>query len=306
MSRTAKSIALVQGVTSSFVTFGRDIKLAHSVFALPFALAALFLAPIALPSPEQFLLLLICMVCARCFAMGINRSLDSDIDALNPRTQSRMIPSGAIARRQSVVWSWVFGTLFIIAAFSLNVTAGVLAFPTLMVLAGYTLTKRFSWLCHWYLGMCLGFAPIAAYIALGYDVPYAVLALGLAVAAWTAGFDIIYSLQDIKFDRKHQLHSIPAMFGPRRALWISRISFVVMIACLQAAGLFADAGVIYFIGVAAVAGVLLYEHWLVRDAASHPDGHSKNINAAFFNLNAFVSFFYLIFVFTDALVRTYV
>ncbi len=309
MNRAARAIASMSTAReagASLLAFGRDIKLAHSVFALPFAVAALFLAPIIFPDVRQWLLLLICMVCARCFAMGINRTLDADIDTMNPRTQNRMIPQGRLDRRQSMLWSWMFGAIFIVAAFGLNLTAGYLSVPLLMVLAGYSVTKRFTWLCHWYLGFCLGFAPVAVYIALGYQPPIAVVLLGIGVAAWTAGFDIIYSLQDINFDRTRKLHSIPAVYGAKKALLISRLNFLVMIVCLLLAGYFAATGIVYYLGVLSVATILAYEHWLVRDAAFSKDGGSTNINAAFFNLNALVSFFFLLFVFIDALVRIYV
>ncbi len=296
----------VDELATSLVVFGRDIKLAHSVFALPFAFAALFLAPVAWPSIEQIALLIVCMVSARSFAMGINRSLDADIDAENPRTRSRMIPSGQITRDHSLRWSAGFGLVFILAAFGLNSLAGYLSVPLLLILGGYTLTKRVSWLCHLYLGLCLGFAPVAVYIALGYEVAPVIYWLALAVTAWTAGFDIIYSLQDISFDRSQRLCSVPAVFGVRRALWISRALFVSMLICLLAVGWWSQAGIIYGFGVAVLSVILAYEHWLIREAAFHPEGKSEHINAAFFNLNAWVSVLFLLFVIADVMLRPYV
>lgn len=271
----------------SFRHFAADIKIAHSVFALPFAAAAFIVGRIPLPDFRQAALLLICMVSARSFAMGMNRFLDHRIDAENPRTRIRKIPSGAMTPKQGLFWSLVAAVSFVASAVALSPLAGICAAPLLAVLMAYSFMKKLSWLTHWYLGLCLGLAPVAVEIALTGAASLPVLLLGMAVALWTAGFDILYSLQDMDFDRVRGLHSVPGRFGPSASLWLSRASFAGTVVVLAAAGHLAGRGVIYALGVTIVAAILATEHWLVRDARA--DGRSKHINVAFFNLNAYVS-----------------
>lgn len=293
--QTSKLVA----AAGSFKHFAADIKIAHSVFALPFAMAAFVVGRIPLPGVQQIALLLVCMVSARSFAMGMNRYLDHKIDALNPRTQVRKIPSGAMTPIQGLAWSLLAATIFLVAATALSPLAGTCALPLLLILMSYSWMKKLSWLTHWYLGICLGLAPVAVEIALTGDVTAPVLLLGAAVAFWTAGFDILYSLQDMGFDRSKGLHSVPGRFGPAASLWLSRLSFVATVALLGAAGHLAGRGLLYAAGVMVVAAILCVEHWLVRDAKA--DGRSKNINLAFFNLNAFVSVVFFVFAELDLL-----
>lgn len=285
----------------SIQVFAKDIKLSHSIFALPFALSALTFIPNAMISMSKVLLIVACMVSARSFAMGMNRYLDRKIDAKNPRTTSRMIPSAQITPGQSLTWSLVFGVLFVVFAFQLSNLAGILSLPLLFVLAGYSLQKHYTWLCHFYLGVCLGFAPIAVEIALTDAVTLPVVFVGLAVSFWTAGFDIIYSLQDRSFDEGAGLRSIPARFGFAGAIDLSRVCFAAMIFFLGAAGLLAGAGNIYFVGIAVIAAVLIGEHYLIRDARR--DGTSKFLNKAFFDFNAFVSVAFLVIALSDYVAR---
>jgi 4-hydroxybenzoate polyprenyltransferase len=287
-------------VGRSFRHFAADIKLAHSVFALPFAMAAFIVGRIPLPDFEQIVLLLICMVTARSFAMGMNRYLDHAIDAENPRTKIRKIPSGALTPRQGLLWSLLAAALFVAAAARLSPLAGYCSVPMLVILMSYSFMKKLSWTTHWYLGMCLGLAPLAVSIALTGQVSLAVLMLGAAVALWTAGFDILYSLQDMEFDRQRGLHSVPGRFGPAVSLWLSRASFLGTVALLAGAGALAGRTWIYFLGVALVGGILAAEHWLVRDAKD--TGRSRHINLAFFNLNAYVSVVFFVCAELDYLV----
>ncbi len=283
----------------SFRHFAADIKIAHSIFALPFAMAAFIVGKIPLPSAEQIALLLICMVTARSFAMGMNRYLDHRIDALNPRTQVRKIPSGAMTPRQGLLWSVVAAVIFVASAAKLSPLAGICAVPMLVILMSYSFMKKLSWVTHWYLGVCLGLAPVAVQIALTGEVTIPVLLLGTAVALWTGGFDILYSLQDMDFDRSKGLHSVPGRFGPSASLWLSRVSFGGTVSLLAVAGMLAGRGALYGIGVTFVAAILATEHWLVRDAKR--DGRSKHINVAFFNLNAYVSVVFFVFAELDYL-----
>jgi 4-hydroxybenzoate polyprenyltransferase len=285
----------------SFRPFAADIKLAHSIFALPFAMAAFPLGGLPVPTLRQLALVVLCMVGARTFAMGMNRVLDREVDATNPRTRGRGIPRGALTVGQGLAWSLAAAALFVVAASALSPLAGYCALPLLGVLLLYSLMKRLTWLTHWYLGFCLGLAPIGVQIALTGTASPAVLLLGVAVCFWTAGFDVLYALQDLEFDRVNGLYSVPRRFGPRRSLWISRASFALMVMALASAGVLAGAGRVYYGGVAAVAALLAYEHFLVRDACH--DGKSRHLGVAFFNLNAYVSVVFFVFAELDWLVR---
>jgi 4-hydroxybenzoate polyprenyltransferase len=282
--------------------FAKDIKLSHSIFALPFALSALTFLSVNSVTAGRILLIVVCMVTARSFAMGMNRYLDRHIDAGNPRTRGRMIPAAQLTAGQSLGWSLTFGALFVVCSFALSRLAGLLSLPLLVVLAGYSWQKRYTWLCHLYLGMCLGFSPIAVEIALTGQVSLPVLLVGLGVAFWTAGFDVIYSLQDRGFDLSTGLHSIPQRFGFAGAINLSRLLFGAMVLSLAAAGWVAGSGWIYFAGIALIAVVLAGEHYLIRDAKK--DGSSRYINKAFFDFNAFVSLFFFTVALTDVLLRT--
>jgi len=289
---------MLQSSKRSLVLFAKDIKISHSIFALPFAFSALLLKQIpGAHSLSQFVLLLVCMVSARSFAMGMNRYLDRQIDAINPRTKVRLIPSGQLSPNAGLFWSVVAATIFIAASFGLNNLAGILSLPVLLILGLYPFWKKISWLTHWYLGACLGLAPVAVGVAWGGQIYPVLVLLGLAVAFWTGGFDVIYALQDFDFDRRHGLKSIPAKLGPAKALVVSRLSFVVMVGLLVAIGQLITMGSSYYFGVAIVAGILAYEHYLVRDAKN--DGHSKNVNVAFFNMNAAVGVIYFVFCLLD-------
>jgi 4-hydroxybenzoate polyprenyltransferase len=296
---TANNSATTGSLLKSFSSFGKDIKIAHTIFAMPFAASALILGGLGLPTLTQCIGLLGAMIGARTYAMGMNRYLDRHIDAQNPRTVNRMIPSGSISAKQTLIWSFLSAILLIISSFSLSSLAGKLSLPMLIVLMSYSFFKRFSWSAHYYLGFCLGLAPVAVEIALTGSSSAAVLCVGAAISFWTAGFDILYSLQDMEYDRSVGLYSIPSRFGANKSLWISRISFVATVGLLILAGEFAAMGILYFFGVAVIGGILAFEHWLVKDARN--DGQSKNINAAFFNTNAWVSVAYLAFSIIDTL-----
>jgi 4-hydroxybenzoate polyprenyltransferase len=295
----SSSSASSNGFFPSLVAFARDIKVAHSIFALPFAASALVMAHLPLPTPFQLALLLVCMVTARSFAMGMNRYLDRELDAANPRTKLRKIPAGELPAGLGLFWSLAAAAVFLLCAFRLSPLAGYCAPVLLAILAGYSLMKRLTWATHWYLGMCLGLAPIAVEIALRGAVSPAVLAVGAAVTLWTAGFDLLYALQDMNFDREAGLSSFPARFGPGTTLVVSRGCFVGMIALLAAAGLAADRHAIYAVGLAVIAGILAYEQWIVRDARA--TGASTKLNLAFFNANAYVSVVFFAFVVADQL-----
>lgn len=284
------------------------IRFSHTIFALPFALLA---AVLAWTTPardgtviefrwQDLLGILICMVTARSAAMAFNRLVDARIDAGNPRTAQRHIPSGKLNSRSVLLFTIVNVVVFCAATllFLPNQLPLILALPVLGVLFFYSYTKRITSLAHYWLGLALMLSPIAVWIALrGSEIlvsPVDLLpavTLGLAILFWVGGFDIIYACQDHDFDREAKLHSIPARFGVAGALRIAVISHAVMIVMLvlipsaaSAAGLDHRLGWIYYSGVAAVAILLIYEHRMVR-----PDDLTR-VNAAFFNVNAIVSF----------------
>ncbi len=264
------------------------IKFEHSVFALPFAMMSMMWASLSVngspwPGWRVFLLIVVAMVSCRSAAMAFNRIADRDIDAINPRTKMRALPAGLLSLRQANLYFFASCVIFFVSAFLLNRLAFYLSPVALGVTLFYSFTKRFTWLCHFVLGLSLGIAPAAAWIAVTGSLVPGVLALVGAVTFWTAGFDIIYSLQDEAFDQSQGLHSLPERFGVSRALWVSRVCHVLTIALLVVAGLLIHTGVGFWVGVVLAAGLLGYEQSLVK-----PSDLSK-VNVAFFTLNGFVS-----------------
>lgn len=286
-------------LAADFRNFASDIKLTHSIFALPFIFASLcFMEPIF--SARKILMIVACTVCARSFAMGMNRFLDRNIDAKNLRTAARAIPSGRLTPQQGLAWSLGFGALFcLLSALGFGAATGALSPFVLALLGIYPLLKKHSVLVHFYLGSCLGLAPLAASIALQGFASGGVLLLALGMMFWTGGFDIIYSLQDIDFDRANAVKSIPARFGIKKALYISRVSFALAVAFLGAAGLEAGKGALYYVGVGLVGALLALEHWIVRSSAKKLV--ASKLDFAFFYLNSSVSVVYYLFTQIDVL-----
>ena len=243
------------------------IRFSHTVFAMPFALAGYFIGatePGYGFSLRTFLLVIACMVLARSAAMAFNRWADFRFDALNPRTAVREIPSGKISRRQALIFVIVSSLLFIIAAGFLNRLTLVLSPVALLVVLGYSYTKRFTPLCHLVLGLGLSLAPIGAYIAVTGSFALLPLIYSLIVLTWVSGFDIIYSLQDDQFDRKTGLYSIPAVMSRGKALAVSIALHAVSVVLVVVAGLSGNAGWIYWSGAAIFTGMLVYQHLIVK------------------------------------------
>lgn len=268
----------------AIATYGRMIKFSHSIFAMPFALSAAVLASRNAPiTATQIGLIVACMVAARSCAMGFNRIVDRQFDARNPRTAIREIPSGQISLGAASGITALAAVGFVVLAFLLNPLCGWLSPVALGIVCGYSYAKRFTALVHLWLGVALGLAPVAVWIALtGTVVPLALLLAG-AVATWVAGFDILYSLQDESFDRGQGLHSVPVALGERGAMVVSALLHVVTVGLLAAVPSFATLGWGYWLGFAAITGVLGYEHWIVRP------GDLSRIDKAFFDLNGYVS-----------------
>jgi 4-hydroxybenzoate polyprenyltransferase len=272
---------------AAIVTFGRMVKFSHTVFALPFALASAAIAARGHGvTAGQVLAILVAMAGARTAAMGFNRIVDRHIDAKNPRTAGREIPTGKVSVLAAAVLTSASVVALLAAAASLGRLCLWLSPIVLVLVLGYSFTKRFTWLCHLFLGLAIGVAPTAAWIAVRGQFGAPALWLTLAVATWIGGFDILYALADRDFDRGAGIHSIPARFGVTASLAISAGAHLVTIVALGAAGRAAGLGLIYFAGVVAVVAILIYEHAIVR-----PSDLSR-LNIAFFNLNGYVSLAY--------------
>ncbi len=278
------------------------IKFEHSVFALPFALTAALLAARELHLSggiviERLLWIVIAMVAARSAAMAFNRVLDARIDARNPRTRARHIPAGLLTA--AFAWGFVIvaSVVFVAAAWMLNPLCFKLAPVALAIVFFYSFTKRFTALSHLVLGFSLGIAPAAAWIAMAGSLDPRILWLTAAVTCWTAGFDVIYSCQDYEFDRSSGLFSIPCRFGVARGLWIARALHLAMAGCLIALALSFHLGWLSFLGIAAIAALLVYEHSLVRP------GDLSRIDAAFFTVNGYVSVLFFLFWASDMYAR---
>src|SRR6202795_647647 len=270
------------------------IKFEHSIFALPFALTGALLAIrdgglVGNLLWRKIAWIVVAMVCARSAAMAFNRLIDADIDARNPRTKLRHIPAGLLSTGFSWAFVAVSSLIFIFAARELNTLCFRLAPVALGVIFAYSFTKRFTSFSHLVLGFALGIAPAAAWIAIRGSLDPRILWLTAAVTFWTAGFDIIYSLQDYEFDQQEGLFSLPRQFGISGALWIARLFHVAMIGCLIALAVTFQLGWLSLAGIAAIVLLLAYEHSLVK-----ADDLSR-VNAAFFTVNGYVSVLFFLF-----------
>jgi 4-hydroxybenzoate polyprenyltransferase len=265
------------------------VRFSHTLFALPFALMGAALASHTSQGwtgrLQDWLGILLCMVTARTAAMAFNRLVDRHYDAQNPRTATRHLPAGKLSVVSVTIFTVASGLGFIASTllFLPNPWPLVLSTPVLLWLLAYSLTKRFTSLAHFWLGISLSLAPVASWIALRGDIAWPPVLLALAVALWVSGFDIIYACQDVDFDRSANLRSIPARLGVARALRLAAAAHAIMIVPLCALGAVYPLGRVYFLGVAAVAVLLIYEHAIVR-----PDDLSR-VNEAFFQVNVVIS-----------------
>jgi 4-hydroxybenzoate polyprenyltransferase len=271
-----------------------DIKFQHTVFALPFAVISAFIAAGGMPEAIKLMWIIVCMVGARSAAMGFNRIVDARFDVKNPRTQERALPSGRVDVKSYWLFLIVSSALFIFSAGMLNSLAFYLSPVALVVVFFYSLTKRFTAYSHFWLGLAISIAPVGAWVAIREEISFVSLLLGAVVVFWLIGFDILYSCMDVEFDRASSLYSVPQKFGIKTALRIAYIShglmIVLLFALLQPVN---ELGVLYGVGVFIVAGLLVYEHSLVR-----PDDLSE-INMAFFNVNGVISMGLMVFVVAD-------
>jgi 4-hydroxybenzoate polyprenyltransferase len=275
--------------------FARLVKIEHTVFALPFAYVGAFLAVGGSPSAGDLIWITLAMVGARSLAMALNRLIDARIDARNPRTAGRELPSGQLSALQVALFCAASLALFLVAVSQLAPKTHWLWPIPVAGFVVYPYLKRWTWLCHFWLGAVDGLAPVGAWVAITNHLPWEAWLLGAAVALWVAGFDLFYALFDADVDRVQGLHSIVTRFGVRGAFVGARLSHAATVACLVAAGLGLSVGALYWIGVAVVAALLVYEHSLVR-----PDD-LRRLDAAFFTANGVISVAFAAFVIADAL-----
>jgi 4-hydroxybenzoate polyprenyltransferase len=273
----------------------RLVKFEHTIFALPFAYVGAFLAVDGIPSAHDLLWITLAMVGARSLAMALNRLIDARIDARNPRTSTREIPSGALTTPAVVAFCLAALALYLVAVWQLDPLVRWLSPIPVVAFVVYPYLKRFTWLCHLWLGAVDGLAPVGAWAAIKGHLPWPAWALGAAVAAWIAGFDLFYALFDVEIDREQGLHSWATRFGERGAFAGARALHLTTIALLVTAGIGLDVGVLYWAGVAAVGALLLYEHSLVRP------GDLRRLDTAFFTMNGVISVAFFVFVLADVL-----
>ena len=277
------------------------VRLPHTIFALPFALVGVVLASYVAPiTLNDVIWVVVAFTTARFAAMGFNRIVDREIDARNPRTRMREIPSGTMSVREAGVAVTIASVIFFVAAWQLGTLCLILAPLALGWVLFYSYTKRFTRWSHLVLGIGLSIAPVGGYLAITgkwSDPWWMLVALASAVATWVGGFDILYALQDVSFDRENKLYSVPSTFGEANALGIARVLHFVTVAALATAGFGAGAGVLYYAGVLVAGMLLLYEHSLVKT------NDFSRLDAAFFTMNGVISIVFLGFVFTERLLR---
>jgi 4-hydroxybenzoate polyprenyltransferase len=285
------------GIFSKTRTTLEMIKWEHSIFALPFALTAALLAAHGLPAGRTLLWILVAMITARSCAMAFNRWADAELDAANPRTSTRAIPAGMLSRQFVFGFTCVAALLFVLAADELNPLTLYLSPVVLVVLLGYSYMKRFTRWSHLGLGLALGLAPAAAWVAVRGTLDPRILVLTAAVTLWAGGFDVLYACQDFEHDRAAGLYSLPQSIGIPAAFIAARVMHLTMLALLVWFGLLFQFKVIGWLGIAAVALLLAYEHSLVspRDL--------RRLNAAFFTMNGVIATVFLAFVAADLWIR---
>jgi 4-hydroxybenzoate polyprenyltransferase len=269
--------------------FASLVKFEHSVFALPFAYAAAFLAEMRVPGFWRMFWITVAMVAARSFAMALNRLIDQEIDARNPRTAKRELPTGLLRRSQVWVFAVVSLGVLVGATFGLPVITRYLWPVVVVPLVVYPFTKRWTWWCHLVLGLAIGLGPVGAWVAATGTVTWQPLLLGAAVGFWIAGFDVTYAFMDVEVDREQRLHSIPADLGERAGLWSTRLFHCLAAILLALTGFVQGAGFVYYLGVGICALLLAYENWLMRKA------DLEKVGVAFMTMNGIISVVFLFF-----------
>jgi 4-hydroxybenzoate polyprenyltransferase len=272
------------------------VRIEHTVFALPFAYVGAFLSADEWPGLANMVWITVAMFGARTLAMSLNRLVDADIDARNPRTAARELPSGALTRPQVAILCLLSLAIFLLAVFQLDpIVRWLWPIPVAMFVV-YPYLKRITWLCHVWLGACLGLAPVGAWLAMTGTAPWEAWAIGGAVLLWVAGFDLFYSLFDLDHDRAEGLHSWAVRFGEHGVFAGARSFHAGTVLLLAAAGAGLDVSLFYWLGVVVTAALLVYEHSIVRP------GELRRLDAAFFTMNGVISVVFFAFVALDVLV----
>jgi 4-hydroxybenzoate polyprenyltransferase len=268
--------------------YSKMIKFSHTIFALPFAGLATILAILQTSIEasilyEKIFYIILCMITARSAAMGFNRVVDSDFDAKNSRTALREIPSGSLSKKSVIFFIVLSSLLFLFFSYCLSLLCFLLSFPALFCILFYSYTKRFTYLCHFFLGFAIGIAPTAAYIAILNKIELLPFLWTMGLTFHIAGFDILYSTADAEFDKANGLHSIPSRFGIKKAFWISRASHVISFSLLLYAGMYSGLGLFYFLFLALTGILFIIEHSLVKE------NDLSKVPIAFFHINASIS-----------------
>lgn len=281
---------LFMSILNKAVLYLRMIKIEHSVFALPFAFAGALLAGGGIPELKKIFWITVAMVTARAAAFGFNRIIDRKIDALNPRTAQREIPTGKIKLWEAIFFTLICLVGFIYSAWMLNPLCFKLSPLAIFILFIYSYTKRFTWACHFVLGLALSLAPLGAWIAIKGSFDWEIVPMVITVIFWLAGFDTLYALWDVEFDKKFGIYSIPRIFGVEKAIYFARLFHFIAWGFLVITGLIFKLNIFYWIGMIVIGFLFIREHSLVK-----PHDLSK-LNIAFFNMNGYISV--TVFIFT--------
>lgn len=277
--------------------YGKLVMFSHTVFSLSFAAVSMVLAAKGLPQISTMFWILVCFMAARTGANAINRVIDAEIDARNPRTATRQIPKGEIKKVEVIIFTSVCFIIMLFGAYKLNLVCLLLSPIALFLMIIYSYTKRFTFLCHLILGVTCACAPVGAWIAVTGKISLIPLLMGAANTLWVAGFDIIYGSQDYDFDRANGLHSIPAEFGVKNALLISMTFHIVTLGCLFIIGILSqELGLIYYMGLAVIAGLFIAEYKIISPT------NLTNVNIASYSINQLVSIVLLVCGLLDALI----
>ncbi len=274
------------------------IKFQHSIFALPFAYFGAFVSEMKVPNFKILFWITIAMIGARSFAMALNRLIDVEIDRQNPRTAERALPKGLLSVKNVIIFSLISLSFFIISVYNLAPICRYLWPLVIIPFIVYPYTKRFTWLSHFILGICLGLAPIGAWVAVTNSLSFNAILIGIAVMFWVSGFDIFYAMQDIDFDKMQRLFSIPARFGIKKSLKLIKILHSTSITILIWIGFRLGLGKFYYMGVVIAAALLFYENTIIK-----ADDLSR-LNLAFFTINGFISIILFLFVALEVAFRS--
>lgn len=290
-------IKITNKLINKLKEYGKLVMFSHTIFSFSFALVSMVIAAKGLPQIFTLIWIVVCFMGARTGANAINRVIDAEIDARNPRTAGRQIPKGEIKKREVIVLTAICFLVMLFGAYKLNWICLALSPVALFLLIIYSYTKRFTYLCHLILGVTCACAPVGAWLAVTGEFALVPLMMGAANTLWVAGFDIIYGSQDYEFDRANGLNSIPAKFGVRNALLIAMFFHIITLFCLLAIGvLVPQLGIIYYIGLAVIAGLFVVEYKMVSPT------NLTNVNIASYNVNQLVSIVLLVFGLLDAFI----